>query len=136
MKKISSLLTILLCSFAISCTSDVGVDSSVNNIAVYDHLTGDFYGQIPGTVPTAFKATNTALRQNFKWFATGQDTKKKSKQVLRVRTDEDNLVYVTLIQRDESVVDIEISSENSSIMFNQKVFNEIAKENNKLIGGH
>ena len=133
MKKIISLFTALISLFAISCTTNVAVDSSVNPIGTYDNLTDDFTGQIYGTVPQVFKAANIATRVNFGWQGTGENSRSDSKRVFRVRTELDNLVYITMVQLEGGITEVTIASDND-LMFGQRVFNEIARETRKITG--
>lgn len=133
MKKLISLLALSLSVFAVSCTTNVGVESSANPIGTYDYLTDDFSGQIYGTVPQVFDAANIALRRNLGWFGTGENARSDSKRVIRVRTDLDKVVYVTFTQLEDGMTQVTVDS-GEDLMFGQKIFNEIAKETRKITG--
>ncbi len=134
MKKITLVFAFALSLLATSCTTPVGVDSSANPIATYDHLTGDFYGDLHGTPASVFKAADVALRKNLGYFGTGQNTKAPSKHVIRVRTQLDKLVYVYMTQKEDSMVEVRVSLEGGNLAEAQAIFNEIAKEARKQSG--
>lgn len=133
MKKIILFSVAAVSLFAASCTTNVGVESSANPIGTYDNITDDFYGQVYGTVPQVFKAANIALRQNLGWFGTGENARSDSKRSIRVRTDLDKVVYVTMVQLEDGMTEVRVESDGD-LMFGQKIFNEIAKETRKVTG--
>lgn len=133
MKKIFSLLAAVVSILAVSCTTNVSVDSQSNPIGTYDNLTGDFYGQVYGKVPEVFDATNIALRKNFSWFGTGENARSDTKRMVRVRTDNDSLVLVKIVQLEDNMCEIRVENEGD-LMYGQKIFNEIARETRKITG--
>lgn len=132
MKKIYLLLTVALSAFGVSCTTNVGVESSADPIGTFDLMTGTFYGQIAGTVPTVFKATNIALEQDLGYMRTGQYTDSPTKNKVRARTTSDQLIVVVIIQREDGLIEVQIEQSDGDLMSGQKVFNAIAKETRKL----
>lgn len=109
------------------CETNVAVESEANPVGNYSLMSGDFEGQIAGTVPQVLGFAKVALEKDLGYMLTGQQTKNPTEQKLKARMRDDRLVVVTIYQKEPGVANVIIELDDSDLISCHQIFNAIAK---------
>lgn len=127
MKKTIALSILPAALFLGACTTHLAVDSAAHPIATYSSFNGIFDGTLDGDVKSVFKATNTALEQDLKYFRVGQKQTQNG-WIVFARAELDHEIVVTITKGKEgNEVIVSIEYGDGDLLKSQQIFNSIAK---------